>query len=116
MEDFSYLVAGDKVIVESGFGYKSQEITTVDRITKTQIIIGNSKYRRNNGYIVGGTTWSRRYLTRYTEEAAAKVHLRIMRDQLSAYNWQKAPEDLVTMTYAAMKNRQSPSKGSDNAS
>jgi transcription antitermination factor NusA-like protein len=48
------LKPGDKVIVESRY---RAYISEVDRVTKTQIISGNYKYRITDGYRVGCDRW-----------------------------------------------------------
>ena len=47
-EDFKSLKAGDKVIINSNF--YDDRVETIDRITNTQIVIGNSKFKRTNGW------------------------------------------------------------------
>jgi hypothetical protein len=34
-------------------------LATVDRVTPTQIVVGCQRFRRKDGNIVGGDTWSR---------------------------------------------------------
>ena len=47
IEDFKSLKAGDKVIINGTF--HDGRVETIDRITNTQIVIGNSKFKRTNG-------------------------------------------------------------------
>jgi len=103
MDDFTQLKAGDKVIVVSHFGYKTERIDTVTRLTNTQIVVGDYKYRRDTGDIVGGDCWHREYISLYTEEAAAKIRLADMRAKLFAYNWHKAPDNVVPKIYKLIK-------------
>jgi hypothetical protein len=45
---------GDKVVLESyGIGSIKYLVKTVDRVTKTQIIIGNMKYKKDTGRQIG---------------------------------------------------------------
>ena len=43
------LVAGDKVVINA----RSLRIETIDRVTKTQIIVGSTKFRREGGGLIG---------------------------------------------------------------
>ena len=54
-EWISALRAGDKVVLTTKLGHK---IVTVDRVTKTQVIIGGGRYRVADGREVGGSVWS----------------------------------------------------------
>lgn len=50
------VVTGDTLICA---GRRAQlRVVTVDRVTKTQIVIGNQKYRKSNGYAFGQGGWS----------------------------------------------------------
>lgn len=64
----SELKEGDDVIVVSSSGGIRKKVATVTRTTKTQIIVGNSRYRKNNGYIIGSSCWCREYLMKPTPE------------------------------------------------
>lgn len=44
---------GDSVIVTTAFG-RSREVSDVDRETKTQLIVGGRKFRRQDGETVAG--------------------------------------------------------------
>lgn len=63
---------GDKVIVPGGFrlGY----VRAIDRVTKTQIIVGRNRYSRNDGYPVpcGRDAWTRKIRVA-TEEGIAEI-------------------------------------------
>jgi hypothetical protein len=43
---------GDTVILTTNFG-RRRKVVTVDRETKTQLVAGGTKFRRQNGYPVG---------------------------------------------------------------
>ena len=56
-EDLSSLKVGDKVIIYGRYGVKS--IATIDRITKTQIVVDDgTKFRKSDGMQVGHNMWS----------------------------------------------------------
>jgi hypothetical protein len=53
---FDEIQAGHWVCVTSGGVYSHNVFREVDRVTNTQIIIGDSKYSRMNGYKIGDTS------------------------------------------------------------
>ena len=61
------LKAGSQVIVER---YPDDCLTEIERTTKTQLIIGNMRFRKSDGGLVGGSAWCR---TRLLEPVAGKV-------------------------------------------
>ena len=46
------IIVGNTVVVRSG---NKLSIQVVDRVTKTQIVIGNMKYRKSDGQMIGMT-------------------------------------------------------------
>ena len=65
---------GDKVIVD-GSGFTAfNKIDTVERLTKTQIVLKNthSKYRRSSGRSVGDI-WNSSFLSEATREKILKI-------------------------------------------
>jgi hypothetical protein len=68
--DVNSVEAGDLVVVNSG--YRSETLTRVTATTKTQIVIGNCRYNRKDGYIRGGSGYCRSYLTIPSPEDLAK--------------------------------------------
>jgi hypothetical protein len=74
MSEFQDLKAGDEVVLVSrGLGKDKYLLKQVDRVTKTQIVIGNSKYNRVNGFEAGSNSWYRDSLKMPTEDALKKV-------------------------------------------
>jgi len=50
--------AGDVLLISSHFK-TADRLEKVDRVTKTQVVIGNSKYRVSNGLAIGyGSEWN----------------------------------------------------------
>lgn len=50
--------AGDTVVMQNSYGGWSKH--TVDRVTKTQIIVGTTKFRRDDGFEVTGIRVNRK--------------------------------------------------------
>lgn len=74
------LKAGDVVIVQSRIdGYREH---TVDKVTKTQIVIGSAKFRRSDGYEMG-PEWGRKSNINYPTKIARDIAtFRAVRDAL----------------------------------
>jgi hypothetical protein len=94
------LKAGDLVAIDSGFGTRLRA-WPVDRLTKTQIIIGTWRFRRRDGAAVGGS-W--RLL-----ELRPELKERIRRDKLidhiqgSGFLMNRLPIDVLEDFSAALK-------------
>ena len=54
MKELKDLVVGDDVLV-TGMYYR--RIAKVDKVTKTQIVVDNARYRRNSGWQCGDDIW-----------------------------------------------------------
>lgn len=69
-EDLSSLKVGDKVVF---YGCNSKRISTIDKITKTEIVIGNLKFRKSNGIQVGTDTWTNKCIGIASKEIIEKI-------------------------------------------
>lgn len=74
MSEFNDLKAGDEVVlISNGLGATKYLIQKIDRVTKTQIAIGNFKYRRNDGRQIGYNKYYGDRLCMPTEAMRQKV-------------------------------------------
>ena len=55
MKELKDLVAGDEVVVT---GTLYRRIAKVDKVTKTQIVIDNARFRRDSGWQCGSDRWN----------------------------------------------------------
>lgn len=76
------LKVNDKVIITKFSNYRGAEIAFVDRVTKTQIIANEHRFRKEDGHQVGGY-WITLCLQPWTIEEEGKVKVANMRYQLS---------------------------------
>ena len=65
MKELKDLVVGDDVLVISRY---YRRIAKVDKVTKTQIIANNARFRRDSGWQCGGDSWSRKRISVPTEK------------------------------------------------
>ena len=74
------LEVGDVVIVGACSSWGHASIGKIDRLTKTQIIIGTSRYRRTDGRIVGRivgeSSWGGSWLYEATETKIDEIRHR----------------------------------------
>lgn len=67
------LKVGDPCAIRSGYGYAGYQLAKVEKMTKTQIVVGSSRYRRDNGRKVGHTGWESIYLQPITDTVMERV-------------------------------------------
>lgn len=70
MKELKDLVAGDDVLVE---GSSSRRIAKIDKVTKTQIVVNNARFRRDSGWQCGGDRWNVRKISVPTEKEISDV-------------------------------------------
>lgn len=73
------LKVGDQVVLWPPFGSRSApEIAPVERATKTQVVVGGTRFLRSRGEEVGVGPWESGYRIKpATPEHVAKVHQRL---------------------------------------
>lgn len=84
-------------------------MVTVDRVTGTQIIVGNCRYRIKDGYCTPRERWYHTYLSRVSPEQAAKIedahYRRSVGSRLASVNatvWQSLPSDDLRLIYGTV--------------
>lgn len=65
-EGLDQLQAGDEVTVFLNYG--AVEVHKIDRVTKTQIVIGGWKFRKKDGFRIGNVGWHTAHIELTTEE------------------------------------------------
>lgn len=79
----SSLKPGDTVILRYSTPYIDDRIATVDRLTKTQIIVGPRRFRISDGQEIGYSRWDYCWIVPATPDQLAEVELK--QDQERAY-------------------------------
>lgn len=79
------LKVGDEVALVGSGVYGKTTIVTIDRTTPTQIIIGNSIFRRNDGRRRGGGSWDSSSIKQPTEEQREKAYREYAMSTLDTY-------------------------------
>ena len=79
MKELKDLVEGDEVLVR---GMRHRRIAKVDKVTKTQIIIDNTRFRRDSGWQCGSNNWNVRRISVPTEKEISDVKEENIRKKL----------------------------------
>lgn len=64
------LEVGDKVIASS---YHVKRIATIERVTKTQLVVGKSRFNRKSGYLCGDHSWDSTSLKVATQQDVVEI-------------------------------------------
>lgn len=79
MKELKDLIAGDDVLV---VGRSCRHIAKIDKVTKTQIVIGNTRFRRDSGWQCGGDRWNVRRISVPTEKEISEIKEETLRKKL----------------------------------
>ena len=104
MKELKDLVAGDDVIVIGTF---RRRIAKVDKVTKTQIIIDNARFRRDSGWQCGSDRWNIRRISVPTEKEISDIkeeNLRkILIHTISSFDFERLSTNELKQVYNIVK-------------
>lgn len=107
MKELKDLVAGDEVLVT---GTLHRSIAKVDKVTKTQIVIDNARFRRDSGWQCGSDRWNIRRISVPTEKEISDVkeeNLRkIIINTISSFNFERLSTDELKQLYNIVKGKE----------
>lgn len=107
MKELKDLVAGDDVLVK---GMHSRRIAKVNKVTKTQIIINNARFRRNSGWQCGDDSWNRKRIYVPTEKEISDVKEENLRKKLvyaiSSFDFERLSTDELKQVYNIVKGKE----------
>ena len=107
MKELKDLVAGDEVLVT---GTLHRRIAKVDKVTKTQIIVNNARFRRDSGYQFGSDRWNVRRISVPTEKEISDVkeeNLRkILINTISSFDFKRLSTDELKQVYNIVKGKE----------
>lgn len=70
MKELKDLIAGDDVLV---VGMSCRRIAKVDKVTKTQIVVNNTRFRRDSGWQCGSDRWNNKTISVPTEKQIVEI-------------------------------------------
>ena len=107
MKELKDLVAGDEVLVT---GTLHRRIAKVDKVTKTQIVIDNARFRRDSGCQFGSDRWNVRRISVPTEKEISDVkeeNLRkILINTISSFDFKRLSTDELKQLYNIVKGKE----------
>ena len=107
MKELKDLVAGDEVLV-TVMSYRY--IAKVDKVTKTQIIVNNARFRRDSGWQCGSDRWNVRRISVPTEKEISDVkeeNLRkILINTISSFDFKRLSTDELKQVYNIVKGKE----------
>ena len=107
MKELKDLVAGDDVLV---VGMSCRRIAKVDKVTKTQIVVNNARYRRNSGWQCGGDRWNVKSISVPTEKEITEIKEETFRKKLiyaiSSFDFERLSTDELKQVYNILKSKE----------
>lgn len=106
MKELKDLVVGDDVLVT---GRSFRRIAKVDKVTKTQIVIDNARFRRDSGWQCGSDSWNRRSISIPTEKEISDVKEENFRETLiyaiSSFDFKRLSTNELKQVYNIVKGK-----------
>lgn len=107
MKELKDLVVGDDVLVTGTF---HRRIAKVDKVTKTQIIIDNARFRRDSGWQCGSDRWNVRRIYVPTEKEISDIKEENFRKELlyaiSSFDFKRLSTDELKQVYNIVKGKE----------
>ena len=107
MKELKDLVVGDDVLVTS---MCHRRIAKIDKVTKTQIVVDNVRFRRDSGWQCGGDSWDRKSISVPTEKEISDVKEENLRNTLvyaiSSFDFKRLSTDELKQVYNILKGKE----------
>ena len=108
MKELKDLKAGDDVVVTDTF---HRRIAKVNKVTKTQIVIDNARFRRDSGWQCGSDRWNVRRISVPTEKEISDAKEENLRKTLiyaiSSFDFKRlSTDELIKQVYNIVKGKE----------
>lgn len=107
MKELKDLVVGDDVLVTGNY---HRRIAKVDKVTKTQIVVNNVRFRRDSGWQCGCDCWDRKSISIPTEKEISDVKEENLRNTLvyaiSSFDFERLSTDELKQVYNIVKGKE----------
>lgn len=107
MKELKDLVAGDEVLVTDMY---CRRIAKVDKVTKSQIIVNNVRFRRNSGWQCGNDRWNVKSISVPTEKEISDIKEEIFRKELiyaiRSFDFKRLSTDELKQVYNIVKGKE----------
>lgn len=107
MKELKDLVVGDDVLVTS---MCHRRIAKIDKVTKTQIVVDNVRFRRDSGWQCGGDRWNVRKISVLTEKEISDIEEENFRKKLiyaiGSFDFKRLSTDELKQVYNIVKGKE----------
>ena len=107
MKELKDLVVGDDVLVTGNY---YRRIAKVVKVTKTQIVVNNVRFRRDSGWQCGSDSWDRKSISVPTEEEISDIKEENLRNTLiyaiSSFDFKRLSTDELKQVYNIVKGKE----------
>ena len=107
MKELKDLIAGDDVLV---VGMSCRRIAKIDKVTKTQIVVNNARFRRDSGWQCSSDRWNVRKISVPTEKDISDVKEENLRKTLiytiSSFDFKRLSTDELKQVYNIVKGKE----------
>lgn len=107
MKELKDLVVGDDVLVK---GMNHIRIAKVDKVTKTQIVVNNARFRKDSGWQCGSDRWNVRRISVPTEKEISDIKEENLRNTLvyaiSSFDFKRLSTDELKQVYNIVKSKE----------
>lgn len=106
MKELKDLVVGDDVLVK---GMNHRRIAKVDKVTKTQIVVDNVRFRRDSGWQCGGDKWNVRIISVPTEKEISDIkeeNRNTLIYAISTFDFKRLSTDELKQVYKIVKDKE----------
>lgn len=107
MKELKDLVVGDDILI---IGRSCRRIAKIDKVTKTQIVVDNARFRRDSGWQCGSDSWSRKSISVPTEKEISEVKEENLRKTLvyaiSSFDFKRLSTDELKQVYKIVKDKE----------
>lgn len=107
MKELKDLVVGDDVLVTS---MCHRRIAKIDKVTKTQIVVDNVRFRRDSGWQCGGDRWDMKRISVPTEKEISDIKEENLRKTLiyaiSSFDFERLSTDELKQVYNIVKGKE----------
>ena len=84
MNEFENLKVGDLVVVRGNI-IAGEELSKIERVTNSQIVISNRRYRKKDGRLVGEGNWHYGFIKPATEKDIERINEAKQKDELLTF-------------------------------
>ena len=107
MKELKDLVVGDEVLITSRY---YRRIAKVDKVTKTQIIANNARFRRDSGWQCGSDRWNVRRISVPTLKEISDFKEENFRKELlyaiSSFDFERLSTNELKQVYNIVKGKE----------